>query len=454
MEKAWDKIIEFLERNWHKPFASVLAPLFGFVFLLWYFYSNEHQNISELQIIIALIGGLIVFVTWILTNRLPKVKAGNVGIVVCLICDSPEEDKQVKLDFVANLRLLSQEGGSNFQLVEIPNWALSGSEDHSKLDKLLAKVRGHFLIYGRVRMRNKDGKPAHILAFDGMVRHRPTTPEIQKQLAEDFTRVFPKRVVIEKENDVFSFEATSEWTDVSTRYVIGTAALISGDVAYAENLFRYVEDKLHQPHVSNFGIKEISRLLPQRFRQLYSAWIAHLYSAYFSTRDVRYLKRCDEIATRLLVYDNSNYGAMMIKAICEFIFRRDVSAAHKLITKCRNDKDWAWWYSRAFLHAYQGKMDEALSDYRHAFAGPIVDKSVPVQCEEFIQIVIAQEPDRIQLHFCSGLINFHAKEDYIAAERDFDLFLASSKSQSFPKLVREASDLINKCKQGKTEASN
>jgi tetratricopeptide (TPR) repeat protein len=114
---------------------------------------------------------------------------------------------------------------------------------------------------------------------------------------------------------------------------------------------------------------------------------------------------------------------MMVKAICDFVLRKDVPAAHKLITRCRNDSDSTWWYSRAFLHAYQGKMDEAVADYRHAFEGPIANGSVPIQCEEFIQIVLASEPTRIQLYFCLGLINYHAKSDYAAAERDFSACL-------------------------------
>ena len=44
-------------------------------------------------------------------------------------------------------------------------------------------------------------------------------------------------------------------------------------------------------------------------------------------------------------------------------------------------------------------MEEATSDYRHAFDGPIRDVTVPLQTGEFIQIVLAEEPDRVQLHF-------------------------------------------------------
>src|SRR5207244_3535770 len=113
----------------------------------------------------------------------------------------------------------------------------------------------------RVRMRNKDGKPAHLISFEGMVRHRPVPNEVSHALGVDFTKVLPRRVVIERENDAFEFEATSEWTDVSTRYVVGMAALISGDVAYAESLFLYVKQKLKENKESNDGIREIERLL-------------------------------------------------------------------------------------------------------------------------------------------------------------------------------------------------
>jgi hypothetical protein len=145
---------------------------------------------------------------------------------------------------------------------------------------------------------------------------------------------------------------------------------------------------------------------------------------------------------------------MMVKAICEFMLRRDVPVAHKIITKCRNERDATWWYSRAFLHAYQGKMEEADSDYRHAFEGPILEKSVPIQCEEFIQSVLAQEPDRVQLHFYCGMINFHAKEDFIAAKRDFDLFLTVRKPDAFSRQAKLARELIVKCEFNISKASN
>lgn len=357
----------------------------------------------------------------------------------------PVEDKQIKVDFIATLRQLIQQGGARFELVELPSWSLSEVDNPAKMSDLLQKVRGAFLLFGRVRLRDKDGKPAHLLSLEGMVRHRAVPDEVSQELRTDFTRILPRRVIIEKENDAFKFEATSEWTDVSTRYVVGTAALISGDVAYAEKLFLYVEEKVKRSRLSVDGIKEISRRLPFRFSQLYRWWLQHLYDAYFITRNKQYLIRCDKIASKLLKYEAQNLNGLMVKGICEFVLRKDVPAAHKLITKCRNEKDATWWYSRAFLHAYQGKMDEAVGDYKHAFAGPVPDVSVPVQCEEFIQIVLAEEPNRIQLHFCLGLINYHAKSDFLAAGQDFQNFLSKLKDGEFPRQKTVAEQLLEDC---------
>jgi len=90
-------------------------------------------------------------------------------------------------------------------------------------------------------------------------------------------------------------------------------------------------------------------------------------------------------------------------------------------------------------------MNEAVSDYKSAFAGSLVDKSVPIQCEEFIHIVLADEPHRVQLYFCLGLINFHAKEDYAVAADDLSLFLSKIEEGEFESEAATARRLLAAC---------
>ena len=442
-----------LELYWHKKAVVFLAPIISFIASITFFYSSQTQRVSIFGWILSAVVGIIVLCIWFLTNRLPRVAKGNVGIVIGIICDSPEEDKQIKADFVERLRELIQQGEGNFQLLELPSWSLRNIGDAGIVSDYLNRTKGHFMLYGRVRKRNVDGREAHFLNFEGAVRHGPVSAEIQRDLNVDFTNTFPRRVIIGVENDVFQFEATSEWTELCTRYIVGMAAFISGDGLYAEKMLLYVESKLRQQKSTVAGIQEIARRLPERFEKLYSVWLFHLHQYYFGTHERKYVAKADEISTKLLARNPRNLQAMTYKAICEFVLRRDVPAAHKLITKCRNNSDSTWWFSRGFLHVYQGKMEEAVSDYRRAFAGPIQDVTVPVQTEEFIQIILAEEPDRVQLHFCLGLINFYAKSDYIAAQRDFKNFISKVKDDQFPSQVTTARELIDECKKGEAFAT-
>jgi hypothetical protein len=142
---------ELLERYWHKKATAVIAPIIvSCALLLCVFYFSQPKTISTAGWIFALAIGAIIGLVWGLTNRLPRVRRGNAGIVIGILCDGPEEDKQVKIDFIANLRQLIQQGGSRFQLVELPSWALEELENYGVMNRLLYKVRGHFLLYGRV----------------------------------------------------------------------------------------------------------------------------------------------------------------------------------------------------------------------------------------------------------------------------------------------------------------
>jgi hypothetical protein len=59
--------------------------------------------------------------------------------------------------------------------------------------------------------------------------------------------------------------------------------------------------------------------------------------------------------------------------------------------------------------------------------------------------VLEDEPDKIQLLHCTGLINFYAKQDYDGARRDFESFLAQVPDGTFPRQVAEARQLLDEC---------
>ncbi len=72
---------------------------------------------------------------------------------------------------------------------------------------------------------------------------------------------------------------------------------------------------------------------------------------------------------------------------------------------------------------------------------------MPIQSEEFMQIVLTEEPDKVQLNFCIGLINYNHKKDFLAAERDFTAFLHWDRIQEFPFAKDLAEGLVSRCRE-------
>ena len=75
-------------------------------------------------------------------------------------------------------------------------------------------------------------------------------------------------------------------------------------------------------------------------------------------------------------------------------------------------------------------MKEAIKYYRLAIKYKC-ETSVPFEIEEFIDWVLELEPDKVQLHFCLGLVNYGGKGDKLQALRDFEKFIEITPNGKF-----------------------
>ena len=265
------------------------------------------------------------------------------------------------------------------------------------------------------------------VCLEGVVRHAPIPHGASLDLCADFARSLPRKLFLRGTSEVLSFEATSEWIDTTTRYIVAIAAFFSGDPDYAERLFLSVEDRLKRRTPRFPPIREIAQRLPQRMIALYDAWLRYLVNRYILTRDRKTLADADDIARKLLERMPSNYGGLLIRSIAAFQLRRDIVEARRHLRGCRRVDDGTWRYNEAFLSAYEGNLDSALRQLLTAVKARTGDVTVPLQSEEFIHDVIVSEPDKYQLFFCSGLINEHAKHDVSGAIRDYTAFIEQAR---------------------------
>jgi len=77
-----------------------------------------------------------------------------------------------------------------------------------------------------------------------------------------------------------------------------------------------------------------------------------------------------------------------------------------MLFRNENSKHPNWLLSLAFLHAYEGNLDASNSRYEKAFALPVKHQNTGIQCEEFISIVLREEPAKTDLYYALGRLNY------------------------------------------------
>jgi hypothetical protein len=434
------KVIELLERHWHRRLLAWLLPLIGFSALVIFEWAKNQRLPTISEYVVTAVVVVTVESLWFATHWLKKNKRGRVGIAVAITPEDPVLGRQVSADFIDSLktRLQTDREASRFHLVIVPEWAAVKCQDAYSAVRILRKVRCHFILYGRVDRRQIGGKSQHILRFEGAVVHGQLAPDVQKTLRDDFNTTLPRKIHFPDDNSIFSFEATSEWAEVAARYVVGLAAMYSGDLGYAEQLLLSVRDRLRSTSPRVAPLQEIARRLPARLRTLYEAWQAAVFDIYYLRRERNLVLQLRYVSDNLLSLDPKHYGALLSAAICDFVLDRNVKAAKRRLGKCTHVEDVAWRYSLAFLHAYEGNMKLAREEYQRAFQGPLRDVTLPVQVEEFMQMILDEEPGKAQLHYCSAVVNLRAKQDREGARRDFSAFLNDEGSKEYPEERRRA----------------
>ena len=236
---------------------------------------------------------------------------------------------------------------------------------------------------------------------------------------------------------MFNFQFAAKHIDAVSLYVIGTAAVLSNDLKLAEQLLVDAESRLRAGITKADGfLRSVLRdRVRRRITEVYKARLARQTRRHTITRDVAAIQEAEEIIANLRQYAQDDYDVHLAAAMAAFALHRDMETARMEIRACRNSPDAAWRYSEAFLYAYDGDLQRAYESYRRAFDSPLADPTVPTQCEEFIQGIVEEEPERQWLYYCLGLINYRGKGDPMAALSDFRKFVDEVDTVRFAKYV-------------------
>jgi tetratricopeptide (TPR) repeat protein len=433
----FEELISAARDRWHARSGIALLLIALIPALLAFFAGTDFATISPLEwgLTGVIVAGTILF--WWRT-RVPRARKGSIGFGVAICYEDKVVAAQLRSDIVFSLRDLVTTSAAKYRVdfLEFPvqiAQRIAGPDD-----ALLASRRSrlHFILYGRARARGSvGGSQKYVLDLHAYVRHRAIPGGASREFSKDFSAVLPHHLILDADPVALQCELAARHLDAVARYIIGTASAVSGDFGYAEQLLLEAEARLTQYIEDGATLEPLLGKVQNRIVDVYRGWLNQLSTNYRLKRQRSNLEECEPILQKLRERSPDDYSLHLMTAICAFMLRRDVAEATREIEECRKRRDGTWRYSEAFLYGYVGNLDAAYESYKRAFSAPLAETSVPTQTEEFIQIVIDEEPDKPWLYFCLGLLNRRAKGDIALARRDFVNFLEKVDRERFAKHV-------------------
>lgn len=458
MDALIKAILEFVKTNWHKKIGLITLNLFVIVLTSIFFYrydisyifgitQEEIKNKIEFrEIFLQLLLLVIANIFWILNTAPPKNKKNRVGIIIAIITENESAKVRLKNDFIKTFHEKIKRGNKKdiFKVIEYPEYHCSQITTENA-SYYLNKSKAHFIIFGLLNKRYFKGEENYFFRLNLVVRHAPIPTDISKLFSKEMDLLSPRNVHFVEKNEFQGFEVTSNWAVHATEYIIAVAAYLSGDFQFSSKLHLELYENLRHKEISLKAIKDLRDINKLRLLEVLFQIQRYKYYEYRKTNNKDLLDSIFGGLETIKSIDPKSEGPNIMRAIIFFLKDRDVVSAFKEIRNIGHKSNNTWKYSEAFLYAYSGDMDKALSSYRKAFKGK-VEMHVPEESEEFIHDILKKESEKYQLWFCSGLINFSAKEDLELARKDFEKFLNSGNKNEFQEQRRLASEYMKQIK--------
>lgn len=435
---------KIIETRWNRRSSLFLLLFLVIIIGLTFFSGIDLSKIRAPEILILSLILLAIAFIWIYTNRVPIVQKGKIGFCIAIATENIEQQKQLRQDFIREIEKLLDRSSLryNFSFIEYPQYLAQKINSQSLADEYRRKSRCHFMIWGDVRSRKFQGQSQQFLSMEGLVSHGPMPKNIQASLAAEFTELFPRRVIISSEGDIFQFEITAQWINIVATYIIGVAALLSGDIPYSTELFESVYAQTRQLKSEVPALVKIRDRAPGRLTDIYIAYAQAYYNEWMQTKNNELLTKMEPYLANLKQIAPMNSIANGCRSIWLFLVKRDLVSAKAELNRSHKHSDVGWRYNLAFLFAYENNMKQAIKEYRQAFKGYLSEPKILDQITDFIHWVLEIEPQMTQLYFCLGFINRFAKQDSSRALQEFEKFVEVAHPNRYADQIRLANTYI------------
>jgi tetratricopeptide (TPR) repeat protein len=447
-----DKLFNYLRENITKKRA--LAA--GILLLLLIFRTLDDfiekiaPNASYRFIVYAICLAIWFFIWWDKRKSMPRNKKDYVGVVICITTENDKQKIRLTKDFAGRLDKLIVESNlghlinvillNDYQThialnaIKVMTKDRNGREGAQALKGLQKTINGHFYIYGGIRER-LDGQKKYILDLESLVVHKPVSSGVQNEIIRDMLSVCYKQISFQEQCEFKGFEFTADSFFVAVKYIVGIAALVSGDVALALNL--------HSNLNSDANFNEMVKLLPNltpvkdKLNTLLLEENYLMSLIFYRQGNLVESKKYIDHALSLKI----SYSALLQLAIIEFLLENNPQKALKTIYKAKilakNDLTWRW--SEAFLLMYLGKHEKALSLYKKiSKTNDASETDVLREVYQFIDYCVQSRPSEVQCYFITGYLKFKKESNYADAYSYFEKFTLNADSVKHSFLIQRA----------------
>jgi hypothetical protein len=451
--------IDLLRGYWLTISALFICILISLLSSLLFISKIGESKDSKIAICIYIIASLTPVLIWVYNRYLKiRVKKNEIGLLISLSTDSFIHRKKIQRLFVESFEkeMFSTSTPKKFKVVFLSEYFAKRLITEEDATTFLDKSNATFLLRGRALEGREDGKMTNLIELIGWrVKHAPIPEDISVKLANEMGQVTINKWILPFENELEGFIITSALVSSITKYIIGISLSLSLDFLNSEkvleklfleitraNYENKIEDKVIRPFISRFKEQILKRLLLIYFAELdaqHIKWWAerHDVSHYLRIRDI--LHKVSTNPTKL--DNNQQFSISTMKSLCYFILDRNIDTAIEENKKWMGRTEGSWRYSLGFLYAYKGNTQKASREYEEAFR-TATNETVVIQCEEFINWVLTEEPDKVQLYFYLANINLKAKNDKIVCREYLEEFLSKPGSENFPDLMLDAKNII------------
>lgn len=396
--------------------------LLGVAVILAFVFSNVHAPwVYSVAVISFWLFFWVIAYIWV-----PRNKKDKVGIVIAIETERASDERRFKSDFIERIqKTLDEHGlGQKFQIITIKRHQCRYFR-RVRWQKWLAKrVRGHFYLIGTVKRRPEPGNGEQLfIELEGKVIHRLVPIQISQNLALDFVNVLPKEIKLNADAEFHGFRLTADVCSYAAMFIIGIASLISGDAELALDLHTKCLNAI-QPHKDWPMVKYMnSKLGP-----LMTVSRFLLAKKYYVADNIAL---ANQYCTSALAINAAYYPALMLQGSIDLKLGDVTAALVKIKRAKKHATDDTWLFSLAFLYFWTENYVEALKlcNKIQKLDG-IKMKSVVDECLKFNEPLKAGNPDKKQLYFWTGFLQYFLAKNLPESLSDLETFKNASQTNA------------------------